>query len=101
MSQNQYDQPKKVYFSSEDSSFVTGDSPVTLDVRSTLGRNSVDGYIINDGSGDFTVTLSEDGTNYGQDITMKDSEVLSLKSMSINKVKITWVSDSSYRVFLV
>lgn len=101
MSQNQYDQPKTVYFSSEDSSFVTGDSPVTLDVRATLGRNSVDGYIVNDGAGNFTVTLSEDGTNYGQNITMKEGEVLSLKSMSINKVKITWVSDSSYRVFLV
>lgn len=99
--QNQYDQPKTVYFSGEDSSFVTGDSPVTLDINATLGRNSVDGYILNDGAGDFTVTLSEDGSTFGQDITLKVGEQLDLRTLSIDSIKITWVSDSAYRVFAV
>ena len=37
----------------EDSSFVTGDSPVIHDVNAALGRNGHDGYIINDGDGDL------------------------------------------------
>jgi len=99
--QGQYDQPKKIYFGSVDTSFVTGDSPITLDINATLIRNSVDGYIINDGPGDFTVNLSNDGITFGQDIRLKQAETFSLKSIDIDSIKITWIADSAYRVFAV
>jgi len=99
--QNKYDFPKNKYFSKVDTNFVTGDSPVTLDINSTLVRNSVDGYIINDGPGDFTVNLSEDGSTFGNDIRMKQDEILSLRSIDIDSIKITWISNSAYRVFAV
>lgn len=99
--QGQYESPKKLYYSVSDTSFVTGDSPVTLDINATLIRNSVDGYIINDGAGDFTVNLSQDGTTFGNDIRMKMGETLSLKTLDIDSIKITWIADSAYRVFAV
>jgi len=99
--QNQYETPKTKYYSSVDTSFVTGDSPVTLDLRTTLGRNSVDGYIQNDGAGDFTVNISADGTTFGDDIRIKSTEKFSIKAISIDSIKITWIADSSYRVFAV
>ena len=97
--QNTYDIPKDTYFSTVDTSFVTGDSPVTLDLNTTLGRNSVDGYILNDGVGDFTVNLSSDGTVFGNDIRIKDGETFNIRALDINSIKITWIANSSYRVF--
>ena len=88
--QNQYDKPKKKYFGSEDTSFVTGDSPVTLDLNTTLVRNSVNGYIINDGPGDFKVNLSEDGSTFGDDIRMKNGETLSLRTLDIDSISRIW-----------
>ena len=55
----------------EDISFVTGDSPVVLDVNTDISRNGRDGYIANDGAGNFTVEISDDGTNYGGVHTVK------------------------------
>ena len=88
----------KVY---EDTSFVTGDSPVTLDVNADLGRNAIDGFIINDGAGNFTVAISDDGTTFGDALTMKDGEIMSLTNLDIDKIKITWATNSAYRVFVV
>lgn len=85
----------------EDISFVTGDSPITLDVNNDIGRNAVDGYIICDGPGDFTVAFSDDGTNFGGEHTMKHREKINLKNLNIDKIRITWISDSSYRVAVV
>lgn len=88
----------KVY---EDTSFVTGDSPVTLDVNNDLGRNAEDGFVINDGDGNFTVAISNDGSTFGDTLTMKSGEVFSLTNIDIDKIKITWVADSAYRVFVI
>ena len=85
----------------EDTSFLTGDSPATLDVKTDLGRNGRDGYITNDGSGDIKIEISDDSTNYGGIHTLKNGEVLILTGVSVAKIRITWVSDSSYRVFCV
>ena len=85
----------------EDTSFVTGDSPVTLDVNTDLGRNAVDGYIINDGPGNFTIAFSDDGTNYGGEHTLRTRERVNLKNLNIDKIRITWILDSSYRVAVV
>ena len=99
--QNNYDIPKDVYFASEDTSFVSGDSPVTLDVFSTLARKGSNGYVRCDGSGDIIVTISSDGTNFGNNIRMKSGETLNLRAISIDSIKITHSgTDSSYRVYV-
>ena len=85
----------------EDTSFVTGDSPATHDVNAALGRNSIAGYIANDGAGDFTVDISRDGISFDAAFTMKFKEVVCLDHMSIDKIRITWSANSSYRINLI
>ena len=98
--QNQYDVPKTVYFSSEDTSFSSSDSPATIDFNSTLGRNAINGYVKCDGAGDIIVSISEDGSTYGDNIRLKSGETLSLRAISIDSIKITFDSaNSSYRVY--
>lgn len=82
----------------EDTSFVTGDSPVTLDFNAALGRNANCGYIINDGAGNFTVAFSNDGVVFGDEVTLKDGEILNFNNLSVDSIRITWVADSAYRV---
>ena len=81
----------------EDTNFVTGDSPATLDFNSALGRNSTNGYIINDGAGNFTVSFSTDGVGFGDDITVKKNEILKWENLSVDSLRVTWVADSAYR----
>ncbi len=85
----------------EDTSFVTGESPAIHDINTDLGRNGISGYIANDGAGNFTVQASDDGSNYGGVHVIKNGEILDLNGLSIDKIKITWVSNSSYRIFVV
>ncbi|HEC65144.1 MAG TPA: hypothetical protein ENI23_07620 [bacterium] len=85
----------------EDTSFVAGDSPVVLDVNADLGRNGRDGYVAVDGVGNITVEVSDDGDTYGGIHTIKKGEVLYLKGMDIDKIRLIWVSDSSYRVLVL
>ena len=73
----------KVY---EDTSFVTGESTRTLDVNNDLGRNAVDGFIINDGDGNFTIAISNDGSTFGDALTMKKGEVFSLTNIDIDSI---------------
>lgn len=94
-----YLQPKTVYYATDDTSFVTGDSPVTLDVKTALGKVGNSGYVICDGAGDILVQISHDGTNYGNSIRLKNGDELDLKALSVNKIKIIWESNSSYRVY--
>ena len=85
----------------EDTSFETGDSPQTHDFYTDSGKRAVDGYIINDGPGDIQVDYSRDGINYGDKWIMKKGERASLVRLDIHKIRITWVSNSSYRVNLI
>ena len=85
----------------EDTSFVTGDSPVTLDLNAALGRNATEGFIINDGAGNFTVAFSTNGTDFGDAITMKKNEKITFTKISVDSFKITWVADSAYRVSVI
>ena len=82
----------------EDTSFVTGDSPVVLDVNTDLGRNGRDGYLIVDGLGDITIEISDNGSSWGGSHTIKAGEILKLKGLDIDSIRLTWVSNSSYRV---
>lgn len=85
----------------EDTSFVTGDSPAVLSINTDLGRNGHDGYIINDGAGNFTIEISQNGTTYGGIHTVKNGEELEFTGATINKIRITWVADSSYRALII
>ncbi len=93
-----YDFDNKVY---EDASFATGDSPQTHDFNSDASRNAVDGYIICDGPGNIQVDISRDGISYGAKWTMKKGERVNLQHFNIDKIRITWVSDSAYRINLI
>ena len=85
----------------EDPSFVTGESPAIHDVNNDLGRNSRDGYIANDGDGNFTIEISNDGINYGGLHTLQNGELMKLRGVDIDRIRITWVADSSYRIFVI
>lgn len=88
----------KIY---EDTSFVTGESPVILDFNADVGKNARNGYIINDGEGNFTVSLSANGSTFGGEATVKKNEVINLANENVDTVRITCISDSSYRVSLI
>ena len=86
----------------EDTSFVTGDSPATLDINAALGRNATKGYIVNDGAGDFTIAFSIDGTNFGDDHTIKKDEIFEFRDISVDSIRITHEgTDSSYRISVI
>jgi hypothetical protein len=88
------DNPK--YF--EDTNFVAGDSPKTLDLNAALSRNATQGSIINDGAGSFTVAFSSDGSTYGDAIKLETQEQLDFSGLSVDSIKITHSgTDSAYR----
>jgi len=77
-------------------------TPVTLPVNTNLGRNSGDGYIVNDGPGDLQVDLSFDGVTYETDITIKKDEILDLGGLNIHTIKIdATVNGTAYRALVV
>ena len=41
------------------------------------------------------------GTDFGDEITLKDGEIMEWDKQSVDSVKITWVADSSYRVLAI
>jgi len=85
----------------EDTNFVAGDSPAVLDFNAAAGRNSVDGYVICDGPGSFTVEFTRDGATYGGVWTMYSGEMIGVRNYDIDSLKITWTADSAYRVNLI
>lgn len=86
----------------EDASFEAGDSPATLDFNNDASRNAMAGWIICDGDGDIQVDFSRNGVNFGEKFTMKLGEMVNLRGLSIDKLRITHTgTDSAYRVFLV
>lgn len=83
----------------KDTSFEAGDSPVTIDINAALGRNATRGYIVNDGAGDFDVAFSIDGTNFGDNNTMKKKEIIRFSNQSVDSLKITHSgTNSAYRI---
>jgi hypothetical protein len=85
----------------EDTSFVVGDSPFTIDINAALGRNATKGFVANDGDGNFTIAFSNDGAAFGDAITLKKDESYTFDNLSVDSIKITHVADSSYRVSAV
>lgn len=85
----------------EDTSFTAGDDQSVLDVSTDLGRVGTDGYFINDGAGSIKLEISDNGNNYGSLHTLKSGEVLLLNGLTINKVRLTYIADSSYRSLIL
>jgi len=85
----------------EDTSFLTGDSPAVHDVNTDLGRSGRDGFLINDGAGSFTIEISDEGTTYGGSHTVKAGEILKMKGIDIDKIRLTWIANSAYRIFVI
>jgi len=94
--------PVQGYKKYEDSSFTAEESPKILDIKTDLGRIGTSGYIACDGTGDILVEFSTNGTDYGDQFTLKDNEILDLEKFRINKIRITHSgSNSAYRVMVV
>lgn len=82
----------------EDTNFVVGDSPADLDFNTALGRNSVSGFIMNDGTGNILVAFSHNGTDFSTDQKVKQDEKLAWSAISIDTVRVTHSgTDSAYR----
>ena len=84
-----------------DTSFVSGDSPVTLDANTALGRNATEFTVINDGAGAFTVAISFDSSTFGDEHTVNNGEIYSIDKISVDSIRITHVADSAYRVIVL
>lgn len=85
----------------EDTNFQIGDTGVLLDINAVFGRNATSVTVICDGPGNITAAFSSNGTSFGYEVTLKNDESLSFSNMSVDTVRITWVSDSAYRVIAV
>ena len=85
----------------ETTSFASANSPAVHDFNADMGRNAVDGYIINDGDGDIKVDYSLDGVTFGDKFTMKAGDQVMLLHFNIDKIRVTWVADSAYRINLL
>jgi hypothetical protein len=102
-----FQEPKDRYFASEDLNFQSGDSPVVLDIESSIGVKSNDCRILcksNVGNtGNILVELSTDGSTYGTQFTVFNYETLpfniDILALKISKIRITHTgTDSGYRV---
>jgi len=94
-----YEKPKDDYQAYEDTSFVSGDSPATMDIRTDLVRLVYNGEVSNDGPGDILVKFSSDGDVHSTDIRIKSAEMLVFTTHRVWKIVITHTgTDASYRV---
>lgn len=80
-----------------DTNFVTGDSPISLDVNAALGHNGTVGTIHNNGIGIMTIATSNDGISFMDPITLAPGDRY-LITTSVNTIRLTWVSNTSYQV---
>ena len=87
-------------FAYEDTNFTVADSPRILNVQTDLHRVAHDGYIINDGIGDISFELSNDGITYGGKHTLK-KEFIDFTGRTISKIRLTWIADCGYRILVV
>lgn len=93
-----------------DASFEAGEDATVLDIVGDLGRPASAGYIINDGAGAIGFELSEDGTTYGDVITLAadqqhvierySRDTHKRKSLAIRAIRIQYTADSSYRIYV-
>jgi len=85
----------------EDASFVTGESPRTLDVYTDLERYGHDGYFVNDGDGDIKIEIEDSDEGWGRQHTVKKDEIFDLYMLNIKQIRLTWVANCGYRALVV
>lgn len=82
----------------EDSNFTTAESPIIFDIFTDLGRLAHEGYISNEGTGNLSIEISADGTTYGGIHTLNYGETMQLGNMKVNRIRMTALQGSSYRI---
>lgn len=92
------DNPPRTF---ESTSFVSVNSPANLSCHGALGRNATQFSIQNDGAGDFTVAISINGIDFGDEKTVKNAEVYAIDGLTVNAIRITHIADSAYRVVVL
>lgn len=91
--------PSSEMFVAEDTSFIAGDSPVTLDINATVGHNGNRGYITIDGAGDIAVEISHDGSTFETSFNLKSTETFDLTGLEVDSIRLTHSgTNSAYRV---
>lgn len=81
----------------EDLNFTSADNSSVLNIFSDLGRKAHKGYFKNDGPGTIQLEISFNGTTYGGLHTLQGGDELILDDLNINKIRITYIDNSSYR----
>lgn len=82
----------------EDASFVTGDSPVVLDLATDMARDAIGCNIENKGAGALTYAISVDGAVFSDEFTLDAGMAAEWSNQVINKLRLTWVADTAYVV---
>ena len=77
------------------------------DFFSDTGKRATSGRIVNDGAGELTFAVLSNtngpihiGKTYGDEITLMSEEEFGLDGLEIEKIRVTWVADTSYRIHL-
>jgi len=86
----------------EDTSFVAGDSPVTLDFLTDVGRPANNGYFIVDGAGDILFEIwNAEQEDFGDQHTAKDGDMIILNGLHMRQLRLTHSgTDSAYRILV-
>jgi len=85
-----------------DTNFTAGESPFVFDANDALGQNGAEFSVINDGNGDFSVSISNDGTIFGDEHVMERDETYSIDAISVDSVRLTLIgASSSYRIIVL
>ncbi len=95
-----------LWITSEDTNFVVGDSPIEIDIfdKLTAGKSyrTAEGYIRCDGPGSIQIEIAETPASYGDALTLKSDEELTLSRSRVAVIKITHLgTDSAYRIVVV
>ncbi len=95
-----------LWITSEDTNFVSGDSPIEIDIfdKLTAGKSyrTAEGYITCDGPGSIQIEIAETPSEYGGALTLKSGETLPLSKSRVAVIKITHLgTDSAYRIVVV
>ncbi len=81
-----------------DNAFVTGDSPVTLDINAALSRNAKSVSIAVTGAGAVDIEYSFNNSSFTSKVRLTGASSIELTDVDIDAVRLTWIADSAYAV---
>lgn len=92
--------PGTNYYYTEDTSFQAGDDGTVININSAISRNAKVGWFRCDGPNNLGIEISENGTTYGLQVTLKNGEIFYLDSMNAYSIRVQHLgTDSAYRLF--